>query len=493
MSFFYYFREENEVVPKVAEAILNLPENTHIAFRYTSIMLLGELCEWIDNHPESLEAVLNFLLYSLNQKNGLAAAAANALTQICTACKSRMTCHLNGLIQIAASLDSYEITNESAINLLKGISLIVGRLPNDQMPHAIQELCSFQMVPLRALLSANVKVDRNQRSDPSFWLDRLAAIIRHVDPDVRETDVHPCLAVVSELWSILTEIFSKYQTDLHIMERTCRCIRYAMRSIGKQAAPLLEPLVKQIVEIYARHNHSCFLYLGSILVDEFANVSDQCTQGLLDMMQAFMEPTFVKLQQENGLKNNPDTVDDFFRLCSRFLQRSPLPFLQSPIIRPIIQCALLACALDHKEANLSVMRFFYSLLSCGRDHRHHHHHHHHHQQNNSNNNNNSNSNTNNSNNSENPNNVLKRNIVHQLVQAHGEALVNNLIHASLFYLHSYMLSDVADVLLEIKEIDEQLLGTYLRIALEALPKKNSGGCVTATGAQLDEFHSAILG
>lgn len=144
--------DENDVVPKVAQAILKMPENTHIAFRYTSIMLLGELCEWIDNHPESLEAVLNFLLYSLSQKNGLAAAAASALTQICTTCKSRMTYHLNGLLQIAQNLDTFEISNESTINLLKGISIIVGRLPLDQMAAPLQELISYQLGPLRLLL-----------------------------------------------------------------------------------------------------------------------------------------------------------------------------------------------------------------------------------------------------------------------------------------------------------------------------------------------------
>lgn len=152
LKLLYVYRDENDVVPKVAQAILRLPENTHIAFRYTSIMLLGELCEWIDNHPESLEAILNFLLYSLNQKNGLAAAAANALTQICTACKSRMTHHLNGLLQIAQSLDTFEISNDSTINLLKGISIIVGRLPLNQMSQPLQQLCSYQVEPLRQLL-----------------------------------------------------------------------------------------------------------------------------------------------------------------------------------------------------------------------------------------------------------------------------------------------------------------------------------------------------
>lgn len=468
-------------MPKVAKAILTLQENTHIAFRYTAILLLGELSEWIDNHPESLQDVLNFLLYSLQEKNGLAAAGANALTQICTICKTRMTGHLDGLIHIAANLDNCEISNESIINLLKGISIIIGRLPLSELAgpsSPLHKLCSIQLLPLQAVLSANVKVEKNQRSDPCYWLDRLAAIIRHTDPDVRETDEHPCLNILIEMWPSLLLIFTEYQSDLRIMERICRLIRYAMRSIGKQAAPLLEPLVKQIVELYAIHHHSCFLYLGSILVDEFANVSDQCTQGLLDMMQAFIEPTFTRLQAENGLKNNPDTVDDFFRLCSRFLQRCPVPFLQSPIVTPIIQCALLACTLDHKDANLSVMKFFYTLLNCGRTSESRRHHHHHQSQ---------------------PIDAnadaiasLKKHLVHQIVQNNGEALVMNLIQASVFYLHSYMLSDVADVLLEVKEIDAQQLSNNLRAALEALPKKNSGGAVTATSEQLDEFHISVL-
>ena len=52
------------------------------------------------------------------------------------------------------------------------------------------------------------------------------------------------------------------------------------------------------------------------------------------MLEAFLPGTFGLLQaQENGLRNNPDTVDDFFRLNARFLQRAPLPYLQSDHIR----------------------------------------------------------------------------------------------------------------------------------------------------------------
>lgn len=57
-----------------------------------------------------------------------------------------------------------------------------------------------------------------------------------------------------------------------------------------------------------------------------------------------------------------------FILNNRFLQRTPIPFLHSAIIGSIIDCALMACSLDHRDANVSVMKFFYDLLHSGRNH-----------------------------------------------------------------------------------------------------------------------------
>lgn len=193
--------DENDVVPQVVEAILNLPEATHIAVRYMSVVLLGELCDWIQEHPQSLQAVLNFLLHALQQRNGLAGAAANALLSICTSCGEHMTCHISGLMQIVGSLDSFEINNDSAIGLLKGVTIIVTRLDHVQLTQAAKEMIAVQTQPLRLLLEdeegqgesggggeATAAVTSTTgskssgvvktRKDPTFWLDRLASILR---------------------------------------------------------------------------------------------------------------------------------------------------------------------------------------------------------------------------------------------------------------------------------------------------------------------------
>ncbi|XP_052902812.1 transportin-3 isoform X1 [Anopheles moucheti] len=448
--------EESEVVPKVVEAILNLPENCHIAIRYTSISILGELCDWIDSNPETLQPVLNFLLFALQQKNGLATAAANSLQSICSTCKKHMLGHISGLMEIARCLDSFDIQTESAIGLLKGISIIIGRLPAGQLTPAMQELCSFQVEALSRLTNGDMEgLDGKKcRSDPAFWLDRLASIYRHVNPTVGNNEVNPCSFVIINNWNVLSRALERYKNDSKIMERIVRCIRYAIRCIGKQAMPILEPLVKQIITIYSGHNHTCLLYLGSILVDEFA-YEEGCTQGLLNMLQAFIEPTFGVLQMENGLKNHPDMVDDFFRLATRFIQRAPLQFLQSPLVTPIIQCGLLACTLDHREANISVMRFFCSLLRHDRV------------------------------------NDLEP-MVQSILASHGEALIMNLLYASVFCLHSNMLSDVAEVFVEIKQHSPLQLEEYVKKAVDSLPKKNSGGSVTVTHEQMVQFVSNIV-
>ncbi|XP_060821726.1 transportin-3 [Bombus pascuorum] len=455
--------KENDVVPKVVEAILNLPENTHIAVRHTSILLLGELCEWIESHPQSLEPVLNFLLTCLSQK-GLGSAACGALLSICTACPSHMASHFPGLLQIARSLDSFAISNEAAIGLLKGVAIIMSSLGREELTQAMKELCWFQARPLCEIMERRIPIEVGTKTDPVVWLDRLAAIFRHtdLDPPVEDRfEPHPCQNAVTEMWPVLSNVCTTYQNDAKVMERCCRCLRFAVRCVGKHSAHLLEPLVKQIVQLYAAHQHSCFLYLGSILVDEYA-IDSECVPGLLKMLEAFIGPTFNILQQQDGLKNHPDTVDDLFRLCARFLQRAPIPFLCSVVIESIIDCALMACSLDHRDANVSVMKFFYDLLHCGR------------------------------NNENRTDYTIRRELVQRILKEKGQTLVIRLLHASVFSLSSYMLSDVADVFNELSVTNRQLLSKWLEEAIKTMPSQNAGGSPTAQPEQLFEFHNTVV-
>lgn len=356
--------------------------------------------------------------------------------------------HIKLLIEVARCIEQFEIQPDAATVLLKGISTIISRLPNEEIPNVMRQLCSFQTEHICQLMEENGK-----KKDPTQWIDRLASIYRHVNPKVNKGQVNPAVIVIMENWPILSKTIECYQQDDKIMERIVRCVRYAIRCISEQSLPILEPLVEQMVSTYAAHKQSCLLYLGSILVDEFGH-DVRCIEGLLKMLEAFTAPTFYILRMENGLKDHPDTVDDFFRLAVRFIQRMPLHFLQSPILIAIIECATLACTLDHRDANMSVMKFLSNLLAHGK-----------------------------------PNGDPEiKPFVQQIVQAHGETLMGNLLYSSIFYLHPSMLSDIADVFMEIKFINSEVFCESLKKSLSQLPRTNAGGSVTATDAQMTEFY-----
>lgn len=95
------------------------------------------------------------MLYALQQPH-LACAAANALQNICAACHSHMNQHFNGLVQIVESLDTFCITNEATIGLLKGVAIILGRLPPLQIHDAMKQICLTQVNPLCHLVQVSL-------------------------------------------------------------------------------------------------------------------------------------------------------------------------------------------------------------------------------------------------------------------------------------------------------------------------------------------------
>uniref|UniRef100_A0A3P8NTW6 Transportin-3 n=1 Tax=Astatotilapia calliptera TaxID=8154 RepID=A0A3P8NTW6_ASTCA len=451
------FRENNPTLTEVLQQIVLLPESVHMAVRYTSIELVGEMSEVVDRNPRFLDSVLNYLMKGLREKP-LASAAAKAIHNICSVCRDHMAQHFHGLLDIARSLDSFALSTEAAVGLLKGTALVLARLPLEKIAECLSDLCAVQVIALKKLLTE--QSTNGKSADPTVWLDRLAVIFRHTNPIVENGQTHPCQKVIQEIWPVLSETLNTHQADNRIVERCCRCLRFAVRCVGKGSASLLQPLVTQMVGVYQVYPHSCFLYLGSILVDEYG-MEEGCRQGLLDMLQALCMPTFQLLEQPNGLRNHPDTVDDLFRLATRFVQRSPVTLLSSSIIIHIIQCAIAATSLDHRDANCSVMKFVRDLIHTGvaNDH-------------------------------EEDFEVRKR-LIGQAMEQHGQQLVTQLMHSCCFCLPPYTLPDVAEVLWEIMVFDRPTFCRWLESALKGLPKETSGGAVTVTHKQLTDFHKQV--
>nr|XP_034984517.1 transportin-3 [Zootoca vivipara] len=448
-------QENNPTLVEVLEGVVRLPESVHTAVRYTSIELVGEMSEVVDRNPHFLDPVLGYLMKGLCEKS-LASVAAKAIHNICSVCRDHMAQHFSGLLEIARSLDSFMLSPEAAVGLLKGTALVLARLPLEKISACLSELCAVQVMALKKLLSQ--EPSNGLSSDPTVPLDRLAVIFRHTNPIVENGQTHPCQKVIQEIWPVLSETLNKHRADNRIVERCCRCLRFAVRCVGKGSAALLQPLVTQMVSVYQEHQHSCFLYLGSILVDEYG-MEEGCRQGLLDMLQ---DPDLKSCYQALTCRRSfhEESCLMLPPPC-RFIQRSPITLLRSQVILPILQWAIAATTLDHRDANCSVMKFLRDLVHTGvsNDHE--------------------------------ENFEARKELIAQVMTQLGQQLVSQLLHTSCFCLPPYTLPDVAEVLWEIMQVDRPTFCRWLENSLKGLPKETSGGAVQVTHKQLTDFHKQV--
>ncbi|XP_020909780.1 transportin-3 [Exaiptasia diaphana] len=443
---------DSELVSQFLPVLLNLPTNVHIAVKYTSIRVIGELAEWIEKHPDFIDPLMQFLLTSV-QTHGLSSICASAIESICLSCHKEMGRHFDVLAQVVAATDSLSISGEATLGMIKGVSKILEGVTADKVTDGFRRLCSTQVNALSQIVNA-----QGTSPDPTLWLDRLAAVFRFTEHKVEEGKAHPCQEVIEEVWPIISSVCDKYQMDNRIIERCCRCIRFAIRCIGKSARNLLTPLVPQMVRIYEAHRHSCFLYLASILVDEYGD-EQVCIPGLLEMTKAMSLQTLQLLSGAQGLVNHPDTIDDLYRLSSRCLQKFPLMFLQCNIAVPAIQCAIAASTLQHREANASVMKFLKEMIHAGTK------------------------------NTKNHHDCV--NLVHQILSTHGQELTKGLINACAGGIPTYMVPEVADVIWELLCFSKQDALDWVGQALHSLPTQAAPGHIVATREQLQQFHQSI--
>ncbi|CAK1600531.1 unnamed protein product [Parnassius mnemosyne] len=443
--------DEEEYVPKVVEAILSMPENSHVAVRRTCILLLGELCEWVERHPSCLQPCLHTLVRAL-QHHSLAPAAATALQSICKACRAQAAGHVGTLVEAARAGEA--LGAGAGATLLRALAAALGALPPHQLPAALQHAAAVQLQPLRQLLHAPAHdMTKGTRSDPVLWLDRLAALFRDVDvPPASVADPHPCMPALNDCWPVIRDVMKKWVSEGRVMERACRCLRFGLRAAGKSSAALVPELCEVLPQLYNERPHGCVLYLCGVLCDTVGGAGGE---ALLALLLALMPRALQLLQPPDGLRDNPDTVDDLFRLCIRYLQHVPVAFLSCGAAGGALQCACRAARLDHRDANSSLMKFLYDLLRAAND---------------------------------TPTSDQQQQIqglANEALSMYGEELTFALLEAATLHLHQYMLGEVGEVLLELAAWQRAHGVDWLRAALARLPRDRAAA---ATEQQCWHFH-----
>lgn len=113
---------------------------------------MGELAEWIDQHPDTLELVLKFILDGLNIPE-VATHSAKAVQSVCLKCKQRMAPHVDLLLRVIQAADNLNISNDAILGLLKGITEVLTKMPSEEMVTGIRSLCHLHTAALQQVHS----------------------------------------------------------------------------------------------------------------------------------------------------------------------------------------------------------------------------------------------------------------------------------------------------------------------------------------------------
>jgi transportin-3 len=147
----------------------------------------------------------------------------------------------------------------------------------------------------------------------------------------------------------------------------------------------------------------------------------------------------------------------------RYIQRCPLAILKSDIIAPLIQCATQATQLDHREANVSVMKFLYDMVHTGRRQK------------------------------DSQDFTERQALVKGILIQTAPQLLYMVIYGVIFNLPTYTMNDISELIYEIKEVMPQESSKWVEDALKQLPNQTAVGSQTATLEQLEIFHKQVMG
>lgn len=459
-------QDEERSVAQVIQSIVNLPEHVNNSVKMTGIRLVGELCEWLNHHPQFIDGALNFVCSGF-MKAELSSAAANTMLSICTQCQQHMVNHFETLLNIVLSTDNAQLPSEASMELLKGAVVILCNLPPAQITQSLLKISEIQLDGLSKVISGELR--QGAKASPLYWLDRLTAIFRTIRiKNAPPGSSHPCAPVVERVWPTLSDCFIKYQNDAKTTESCCRALRFVLRSAEKYSNKILDSVVRTMIQMYQVNHYSCFLYVGSIIVDIFG------TEGyfktiLVEMMQVYTNEAFNHIIQNckdveniSELRKHPDTIDDFFRLALRFMQRCPLEFINSLIFSPIMTLAVTSISIDHRDANLSVTKFLAEFVAL----------------------------------SHKPQieglNESNGSLVNRVLAEIGLKMIENTINSTINMTTRDTKDGIADLICELLSANRKQVEADLLVVIKNLRKSNQLGSEIVTERQLIDVHTKIL-
>lgn len=153
--------EESTVLPQVIPLIVQIPNQEKV--RFSAIMALGRYTEWTANHPETLEAQLNYIISGFQHKSTeVVGAAALAFKYMGTDCAKLLQDHIPQLHTFYESVLD-KLRPQSQEEVTEGVASVVAVQPTQKIYESLKLFCDPIMARIMNLAN-NAHDEAGQRA-----------------------------------------------------------------------------------------------------------------------------------------------------------------------------------------------------------------------------------------------------------------------------------------------------------------------------------------
>lgn len=359
--------EETTVLGEIIPLLTQVPD--HEKLRFQAIMALGRYTEWTAEHPETLEAQLNFVIAGFSHSSQeVVQAAALAFQYLGIDCRKLLGSHIPQLHSFYENvIDRLKPTSQEEVT--EGVAAVISVQPPSKTYQSMKMFCD----PVMSRVASLAEQARDSKSEEKVadYLGLIVTFIKTVQPYVSPHEENPAVTYCQEILPALSTIAKHFTRSTPILERICRCWRYMIISYRTATAPLLGQLANDIAEGFAASRQGCFLWATDAVVREYSHGAEFVDQSTSDsVFQFFAQQVTVFLRIMNELHPNdaPDVVEDFFRLATDAVRFYPQKTITSTLADPMVQAAITSLALPLVDPLMAVLQFLRDFLDFGFEH-----------------------------------------------------------------------------------------------------------------------------
>ncbi|OJJ80789.1 nuclear import receptor MTR10 [Aspergillus glaucus CBS 516.65] len=358
--------EEDTVLAQVIPLIVQIPNQEKV--RFQAIMALARYTEWTAQHPETLEAQLNYVISGFQHSSQeVIQASALAFKFLGTDCQKLLGGHIAQLHSFYESvLDKLKPSSQEEVT--EGVAAVVAVQPLDKIYETMKMFCDPIMARIMNLAN-NAKDEEGQRAVADH-LQLITIFVQVVQPYVGPNVENPAVKYCGEILSIMTTIVMNFTTSTPILERVCRCWRYMIISYRTAMIPLLPTLAQSMASGFEASREGCFLWATDAVVREFsegAELVDHSTSSAVFQFYEQQAISFLRILNDLPPEQLPDVIEDFFRLSSDAVRYYPKECISSSLAVPIFSAALSALTLQQVEPLIATLHYYRDLFSFAFD------------------------------------------------------------------------------------------------------------------------------